>query len=315
MVGQVRRVVVTGGAGFIGSHLIDRLLQEPDIEVTALDNLWRGRPEHLQQHASDPRLHLVVKDVRDRDAVDGALRGADLIYHLAAQPRVMGAIADAGYTFDTNVEGTFNVLRAAAMHNVQRVVFGSSRQVYGEPLNLPVDEEAPLMAINLYGATKLSGEALCRAFRRETGLSTVVLRLANVYGPRDTGRVIPLWLEQVQAGEDVVVYGGKQVLDFVWIGDAVSALIQAGTAPGPLPPINVGSGTGTKLLDLARRIGRLVGGRPHVQLQPARPAEVTRFIAKIERMRDLLQLEPSLDPLAHLAALLPLGTEKLSSAS
>ena len=305
MVGGARRVVVTGGAGFIGSHLVDRLLdQDADVEVTVLDNLWRGRREHLLRHAKDARLRLLEQDVRDRDGLEVALRGADLVYHLAAQPTVMGAADDASYTFDTNVGGTFNVLRAAALNNVQRVVFASSRQVYGEPINLPVDEEAPLMAINLYGASKLSGEALCRAYRRETGLSAVVLRLANVYGPRDTGRVIPLWLDQAKAGQDLVVYGGKQVLDFVWVGHAVSALERAGAALGPLPPINIGSGTGTKLVDLARRLGRLVGGRAHLLLQPARPAEVTRYIAKIERMRDLLQLEPALDPLGHLSALL-----------
>jgi nucleoside-diphosphate-sugar epimerase len=305
MGGQAHRIVVTGGAGFIGSHLVDRLLKDADVQVTVIDSLWRGRPDNLAKHASDPRLHLLECDVRDRQALEVALRGADLVYHLAAQPTVMGALNDASYTFDTNVTGTFNVLRAAAINTVQRVVFASSRQVYGEPINLPVDEEAPLMAINLYGASKLSGEALCRAFRRESGLSAVVLRLANVYGPRDTGRVIPVWLEQMNAGEDLVVYGGKQVLDFVWVGDAVSALVRAGTAMGPLPPINVGSGTGTKILDLARRIGRLVGGRAHVALQPARPLEVTRYIAKIERMRDLLHLEPSLDPLGQLSSLLP----------
>jgi UDP-glucose 4-epimerase len=305
MLGQTRRIVVTGGAGFIGSHLVDRLLEDPDVQVTVVDNLWRGRAENLACHASNPRVQLVVRDVRDRDALEVALRGADLVYHLAAQPTVMGALDDASYTFDTNVGGTFNVLRAAALNKVQRVVFASSREVYGEPIDLPVDEEAPLMAINLYGASKLSAEALCRAFRRETGLSAVVLRLANVYGPRDTGRVIPVWLEQARAGQDLVVYGGKQVLDFVWVGDVVAALVQAGAVPRPLPPINIASGTGTKILDLARRIARLVGGRAHVLLQPARPADVTRFIAHIERMRELLAVEPSLDPLANLPALLP----------
>jgi UDP-glucose 4-epimerase len=306
MLGRTRRVVVTGGAGFIGSHLVDRLLEEDaDVEVRVLDNLWRGRREHLAHHAGDPRFRFLEQDVRDRDGLEVALRRADVVYHLAAQPTVMGAVEDASYTFDTNVGGTFNVLRAAALNKVQRVVFASSTQVYGEPINLPVDEEAPLMAINLYGASKLSGEGLCRAYRRETGLSAVVLRLANVYGPRDAGRVIPEWLDQIKAGQDLVVYGGKQVLDFVWVGDAVSALERGGAALGPLPPINVGSGTGTKIVDLARRLGRLVGGRAHLLLQPARPVEVTRYVAKIDRMRELLELEPSLDPLGHLAALLP----------
>src|SRR5207248_10684264 len=121
-------------------------------------------------------------------------------------------------TFSTNVVGTFNVLSSAARLGVRRVVFASSREVYGEPISLPVDEEAPLLAINSYGASKAAGEAYCRAFRREFGLQTTVLRLANVYGPRDVGRVIPLWLQHASARQDLLVYGGRQVIDFVWIG-------------------------------------------------------------------------------------------------
>src|SRR5712691_4119163 len=128
----------------------------------------------------------------------------------------MGAVRNVDYTFETNVVGTFNVLRGAVEQGVPRVLFASSREVYGEPISLPVDEESPLLAINSYGASKVAAEAYCRAFRREYGLHTVILRLANVYGPRDHGRVIPLWLQQALAGEDLRVHGGKQVIDFLW---------------------------------------------------------------------------------------------------
>jgi UDP-glucose 4-epimerase len=297
------KVVVTGGAGFIGSHLVDRLLAETRGEVLVLDNLHRGRLANLSGGHTDARLRFVQADVRDSGAVDEALRGAAMVYHLAAQSTVMGAVNDLDYTFNTNVVGTYNVLRSAARHGVKRVVFASSREVYGEPIDLPVDEDAPLLAINSYGASKSAGESFCRSFRREFGLQTVILRFANVYGPRDIGRVIPLWLEQAMAGHELQVYGGKQVIDFVWVDQVVAALVQAASIEGPMPPINVGSGTGTRIVDLARRIVRLAGGPSRVRLMPARPVEVTRYIANVERMRQLLRVEPPLDPLDNLPRL------------
>src|SRR5579859_469480 len=215
------KVVVTGGAGFIGSHLVDRLLADTQADVVVLDNLHRGRLTNLAQHANSPRLSIIQGDIRNRELVVDTLRGATTVFHLAAQSTVMGAVEDLDYSFATNVVGTFNVLRAAANEAVKRVVFASSREVYGEPIELPVDEGQPLLAINFYGASKVMGEAYCRAFRRAYGLNTVVLRFANAYGPRDFGRVIPLWVDQATAGHELTVYGGKQVLDFVWVGQIV----------------------------------------------------------------------------------------------
>jgi UDP-glucose 4-epimerase len=307
---QVGRIVVTGAAGFIGSHLVDRLLTEDAASVVGLDNLARGRPENLAHLLTEPRFEFIEGDVRDRTTLATALKGASIVYHLAAQSTVMGGVREVGYTFETNVCGTFNVLRAAAEHGVSRVVFASSREVYGEPISLPVDEESPLSPINSYGASKLAGEAYCRAFRREFGLQTVVLRLANVYGTRDIGRVIPLWLRQARARQELCVYGGKQVIDFVWIGQVIDALVRAGIIDGPVPPINIGSGTGTRIVDLARRIARLADGQVRVRLEAARSMEVTRYIASVERMREIMHIEPMLDPLGKLPELVPeLGVE------
>ncbi|HEY3057959.1 MAG TPA: NAD-dependent epimerase/dehydratase family protein [Chloroflexota bacterium] len=297
---RLEKVVVTGGAGFVGSHLVDRLLADTRAQVVVVDNLSRGRLTNLARHQADPRLHVVEGDVRDAALVSQTVRGADLVFHLAAQATVMGAVEDLDYSFSTNVVGTFNVLRESAAGGVGRVVFSSSREVYGEPIELPVDEGQPLLAINFYGASKVVGEAYCRAFRRASGLDTVILRLANAYGPRDYGRVIPLWIDQAGQGQDLHVYGGKQVLDFVWVDQVVDALLAAGTADVALPPINVGSGTGTKLMDLARRIRLLSGGRGQIQIVPARPMEVVQYVARIDRMRQLLGIEPPADPLLHL---------------
>ena len=304
MVDDFGKVLVTGGAGFIGSHLVERLLLDGAEEVVVLDNLHRGRLENLEPFCADPRLKFHEADIRNPDALAEAIQGAQVVYHLAAQSNVIGSVTDMDYCFSTNVVGTYNVLRAASRHAVRRVVFSSSREVYGEPIGLPVGEGDPLLPINSYGASKLAGEAYCRAFRHVFGLQTVVLRLANVYGQRDTGRVIPLWLAQAVAGEAFSVYGGKQLIDFIWIGDTVEALIRAATLDGPLPPINVASGTGTRILDLARRIARLTGAHAQLKVLPARPVEVTRFVASVDRMREILGIEPPLDPLAHLPKLL-----------
>jgi UDP-glucose 4-epimerase len=296
---------VTGGAGFIGSHLVDSLLTVGTGQVTVIDNLSRGRLSNLAHVDHDQRLHFVEGDVRDYQALRRAMRGVRIVYHLAAQATVMGAARDIDYTFTTNVGGTYNVLKAAADEGVRRVIFASSREVYGEPLMLPVDEGHPLMSINSYGASKVAGEALCRAFSRESPLETTVLRIANAFGPRDIGRVIPYWIEQARAGHDLVVYGGDQILDFIWVSDVVEALLLAAASEVPLPPINVASGTGTRILELARRICSLVGRTTETKVVPRRSIEVTRFIGNPERMRQLLGLVPATDPLARLASMVP----------
>jgi UDP-glucose 4-epimerase len=300
-----RKVIVTGGAGFIGSHLVDRLLADGATDIVVLDNFSRGRLENLAHLGNHTRFSLIEGDIRDLCTVSSAFRGADMVYHLAAQSSVIAAAQDLDFTFQTNVVGTFNVLRAAVECAIPRVVFASSCEVYGEPIALPADENSPLLAINSYGASKVAGEVYCRAFRREFGLQTVVLRLASVYGTRDVGRLIPLWLRQARAGHGLQVYGGKQVLDFVWVGNVVEALVRAAELDGSVPPINIGSGTGTRIIDLARRIARLAECQPKIQFEPARPMEVTRLIANVDRMRELLSIEPPLDPLANLTELVP----------
>jgi nucleoside-diphosphate-sugar epimerase len=302
------RVVVTGGAGFIGSHLVEALLNEGAGEVVVLDNLKRGKRSNLDAVASGP-LRFIEGDIRDPATVREALRGAAVVYHLAAQSTVMGAARNVDYTFSTNVTGTFNVLKVAAEARLRRVVFTSSREVYGEPLMLPVDEGHPLMSINSYGSSKVAGEALCRAFAHECGIETAVLRLANAYGPRDFGRVIPHWIEQARAGDDIVVYGGEQIIDFIWVGTVVEALLATGASHTTLPPINIASGSGTRILDLARRIGQLVGRSCELKVVPRRSIEVTRFIGNAERMTQLLGITPPNDPLEHLPAMVrPLAT-------
>jgi UDP-glucose 4-epimerase len=298
------KAVVTGGAGFIGSRLVDHLLSTTSTDVVVLDSLTRGRLSSNSAHLFNPRFQFIKGDIRDRRAVTEAVSGARWVFHLAAESTVIGALADLDSCFQTNALGTLNVLRASADTGVERVVIASSREVYGESISLPVDENAPLLPVSSYGASKVSCETICRAFRRERGLTSVILRLANVYGQGDSGRVIPEWLHSAVKGDPLTVYGGKQVIDFVWVGHVVEAFVRAATVEGPLPPINVASGTGTRILDVARRIIRETSSRSEIKIQAARPMDVTRFVANVQRMRQLLAVEPALDPLSRLSELI-----------
>jgi nucleoside-diphosphate-sugar epimerase len=271
--------------------------------VVVLDNLRRGTRARMEAFEQTGAVRCIEGDIRDLAVVQGAARGVQRIYHLAAQSNVLGAVSDIEYSFSTNVVGTFNVLTVARDVGVERVVFTSSREAYGEVEQLPVAEDRPLVPKNAYGASKVAGEAYCRAFANAYGLDVNVLRLANVYGPGDRDRVIPIWLERAQTRQDLELYGGEQVLDFVPIPLVVEALCRAGEMSLDGEPINVGSGTGTSLMALAERVRRLPGVAIGSQILPARSAEVTRFVADVTRMREVLGLEPPSDPLEGLAAM------------
>jgi UDP-glucose 4-epimerase len=306
------RVLITGGAGFIGSHLVDRLLQlsgetphtTPDILI--YDNMRRGRHAHLEPHLRAGRVQLIEGDIRDEAALRHALSGVEIVFHLAAQANVIGSETDRDYAFSTNVVGVYNVLKASEAVGVRRVLFSSSREVYGEAQTLPVCEDAPLAPKNAYGASKVAGEMYFRVAQAREALETVIFRLANVYGPRDSERVIPLWLERARRGEELLLYGGDQVIDFVWVRDVVEAFAQAAFAGRERvvgQTINIGTGQGTPIAELARRIVALSGSGSQLQILPARGAEVRRFVADPSRMKAVLGLEPA-PPLAHLPEML-----------
>jgi nucleoside-diphosphate-sugar epimerase len=296
------KALVTGGAGFIGAHLVEALVAAGD-EVVVLDNLRRGdraRLDAIGRAARGGALRLIEGDVRDRDTVRAATAGVERVYHVAAQSNVLGAVSDLDYSFSSNVVGTYNVLVAAREAAVGRIVFSSSREVYGEVDQVPVAEDRPLNPKNAYGASKVAGEVYCRVFQNTYGLDVSVLRLANVYGPGDSARVIPIWLDRARRGEDLELYGGTQMLDFVPVGLVVEALRRAAERSLDGQPVNVGSGVGTTLYDLAARVQALSGAAVGLRVLPARAVEVTRFVADVSRMRALLGLEPPSDPLIAL---------------
>lgn len=292
-----RRVLVTGGAGFIGRHLVAALVAAGE-RVSVLDNLRRGDARRLPREAT-----FIEGDVRDGATVAAALVDVQHVYHLAAQSNVLGAVADIDYSFTSNVVGTYTVLTAAQRAGVERVIFTSSREAYGEVQTLPVAEDRALNPKNAYGASKVAGEVYCRTFQSTYGLDVSVLRLANVYGAGDAGRVIPIWLERAARGEDLELYGGEQVLDLVPVSLIVTALRRAAQTPLAGQPVNIGSGVGISLRALAARVQALPGARCGLHVLPARAVEVTRFVADVTRMRALLALEPPSDPLVDLAAI------------
>ena len=294
--------VITGGAGFIGSHLVDQLVKDPSNEIVILDNFFRGKHENLAHHTDNPAVQIKQLDIRHYEGLEEATQGADVIYHLAAQSNVMGSIDNVDYSFSTNVAGTVNVLKAAKANGIRRTVFSSSREVYGEAQYTPVDEDHPKASKNSYGASKAAGELYCNVFYNDFGVETAILRLGNVYGARDFGRVIPLWIGRAQTGEDLIVFGGKQLIDFISVTQTVDALLRAASAEGVIgTPINIGSGVGTPILDLADRILSLTQSGSKLDLRPARGVEVVKFVAKIDRMKAVLNLYPPNDPLTHLA--------------
>ena len=288
------RVLVTGGAGFIGHHVVAALTVS-GADVAVLDNLRRGSFERPGLE----RARLIRGDIRDGAAVAAALRGCDVVVHLAAQSNVLGSSSDPGYAFTTNVGGTWEVAEAARAAGVSHLIFASSREVYGECPPGPVHEDSPLGARNLYGSTKIAGESMLRATLPGAPAVSVV-RLANVVGTGDSGRVVPLWLTAALADEPLVLYGGTQVLDFVPVETVVAAVIRL-VLGGPVPvPVNVGSGQPVSLRELASRVLEATGSSSPTEVRPARAEEVTRFVADTGRMERLLALDPPRDPLSVL---------------
>jgi UDP-glucose 4-epimerase len=295
--------LITGGAGFIGSHLVDHLLSEPDHQVMVFDNLRRGKMENISHHLNNPRFKFVNGDLRNFAEVNEAVQGKDFIFHLGAQSNVMGAVVDPDYSFETNVVGTYNVLKAASAIKTAKVIFSSSREVYGEPKEIPVKEDAPRKSKNPYGASKIAGELYCSVFQSLFDLNVAILRFSNVYGSRDFDRVIPLWIGKAKKNEDVTLFGTQKTIDFISVEKIVEALIQAAHRDTGPSPINIGSGKGTNILDLAHKILILTKSHSEIKLLAPRDAEVNNYVADITLMTALLGVFPPGDPLDHLTDL------------
>lgn len=293
-------VLVTGGTGFIGSNLVRSLLGS-GASVRVLDDLSTGREENLVDLTG--ALDLVVGDVRDTGTVTSAVQGTEVVFHLAALPSVARSIVDPMATHEVNATGTLNVLLASRDAGVRRVVYASSSSVYGDTPTLPKHERMPLAPLSPYAASKLTGEAYCRAFARSFGIETVSLRFFNVFGPRqdptsEYAAVVPRFVNRVLEGASPTVFGdGGQSRDFTYIGNVVQACVLAAEA-GPEAAgevMNVGFGRRTTLLELIGILGEIVGATVEPAFGPPRPGDVRDSLADISKAERLIGYRPLVD--------------------
>jgi nucleoside-diphosphate-sugar epimerase len=290
------RVLVTGGAGFIGSHLVDELVHG-GADVVVLDNLATGSLDNL--HAVLDRVRLLQGDIRDEAFVGEAAEGVDFVFHEAALPSVARSVEDPASSNDVNVRGTLNVLMAARSHKVKRVVYASSSSVYGDTPELPKHEGMPTCPLSPYAVSKLAGELYCRAFTRVYGLSTVSLRYFNVFGTRQNPKslyaaVIPIFIDGLRRGVPLTVFGdGEQTRDFTPVRNVVRANMLAMTAPGVSGGVfNVACGERVSLNAMIGMLAAFSGKQPHVQHDQARPGDVRDSLASIRLALEKLSYRP-----------------------
>jgi len=278
-----KKFLVIGGAGLIGSHTIDKLIKEDVSEILVYDNFTRGTHENLTEALRDPRVKIydVGGDICQTDILNAAMKNKDGVFHLAAlwllqcheYPRA---------AFDVNIRGTFNVLEACVANNVSRLVWSSSASVYGDAIEEPMTEDHPFNNRNFYGATKIAGEAMARAFHHRYGLNLVGLRYMNVYGPRADYRgayiaVIMKMLDAIDRGEGPTILGdGSEAFDFVAVQDCGAANVCAMKSDAVDAFYNVGTGLRTSLKELAQMLIDLTGCKSPIQYAPRSQATLVR---------------------------------------
>jgi nucleoside-diphosphate-sugar epimerase len=293
------RVLVTGAGGFIGSHLAERLLGE-GYEVRILDNFATGRRENLDSFRD--AVDIVEGDIQSYERVHNAVRGCELVFHLAALPSVPRSIQDPLTSNASNVTGTLNVLLAARDEDVRRVVFASSSSTYGANKELPKRETMATVPIAPYAVSKLAAEGYCRAFFNVYGLETVALRYFNVFGSRQDPQsqysaVIPKFITAVLDGQPPTIHGdGEQSRDFTYIDNAVDANLLAARAEGVAgEAFNVACGDRVSLNDLVSELERIVGSEIEPVHTDPRPGDVPHSLADISKAREALGYEPKVD--------------------
>lgn len=293
------RYLVTGGAGFIGSHIAETLLKQGE-SVRVFDNLATGRSSNLEAlQGLAGRFEFVQGDLRDSNAVRAAVEGVEVVFHQGALASVPRSIAEPVISLETNIIGTQNVLLAARDAGVRRVVYASSSSVYGDTPVLPKHEEMPTAPMSPYAVQKLTGELLCGVFTRIYGLETVALRYFNVFGPRqdptsEYAAVIPRFLTALLEKRRPIVFGdGEQTRDFTYIENVVQANLLATTSSAAVgAAMNIGCGERISLNAVLQTAGELLGTHVHAEYRDPRPGDVRDSLADISRARRLLDYRP-----------------------
>lgn len=288
----MKKIVVTGGAGFIGSHLVKALVRGNN-KVSVVDNFSTGRKENLQGVLKDIKLHRF--DVRNFQALRKALQNVSCVFHLAAVSSVPLSVDDPLTTGEVNVTGTWNVLEASRLNKVKRVVFVSSASVYGTGLKIPFNETMNVRGTSPYASSKLIGEQLCDLYWNLYNLETVALRFFSVYGPRQNpyshyANVIPSFTTKLITGQTPTIYGdGKQTRDFVYVGDIVRAFIQASRRKNAVGQIiNIGSGKQVSIKKLLSMIQKILNTNIKPRFSPLKPGDDPHTCANSNKAKKLL---------------------------
>ena len=293
------KALVTGGGGFIGSHLVERVLRD-GLDARVLDNFATGHRVNLAAVEAD--VELIEGDIQSYERVHNAVRGCEVVFHLAALPSVPRSIQDPLTSTASNVTGTLNVLLASRDEGVRRVVFSSSSSVYGPQREYPQREDAAARPISPYGVSKLAAEGYCRAFTQVYGLETVALRYFNVFGPRQDplsqySAVIPKFITAVLEGERPVIFGdGEQSRDFTYVDNTVDGTLLASTAEGVAgDTFNLACGEATTLNQLLDHVREISAKDVEAIYEERQPGDLQRSQADISRAREALGYEPEVD--------------------
>lgn len=280
-----QKVLVIGGAGFIGAFVVREILKEGAAEVIIYDNFARGKLANIDDVLADERctVYPYGGDVREIDILDTAMEGVDYVFYLAA----MWLLHCKDYprtAFDVNIAGTFNVLEACVKHKVKKLIYSSSASVYGDAVEVPMTEDHPFNNRNFYGATKIAGEAMCTAFNDRYGLEIIGLRYMNVYGPGQDQHavysgVVPIMLNKIDANEAPTINGdGSQAYDFIYVEDVARANVAAATSDQPFGMYNVGTQVQTSIKELCELILELKSSDLQVTYKPYAPDDARALV-------------------------------------
>jgi UDP-glucose 4-epimerase len=295
-----KRILITGGAGFIGSHLVDDLSK--DNYIVVLDNFSSGKKENLSQHFNNPAVKIIEGDIRDKALLRNIIKDIDIVYHLAVQC-LRVSIKDPEINHEVNATGTLNLCMASLDNNVKLFVYISSSEVYGTAKKVPMSEDHPLEPTTVYGASKLAGELYTLSYYRTCGLQSMVVRPFNTYGPRGHfegpyGEVIPKFILRVLNNMPPIIFGdGTQTRDFTFISDTIKGIIMASECEAMIgQAVNIAMGKEVSINELASIICDLTDKR---YLQPVyerkRPGDVLRHHANIRKAREMFNFNPEID--------------------